>query len=493
MTSKKNGCLDLIVSQKVYKTGDILVGMIRCKNTNNTVDSYLSQRLLLYVAGRCRINERWHHHSFGEQEEEHPCHSSLPKLSNGKTIEKSILTTKSNQHATNKVSGCCIWSTNVLHLQDETPTRIIKKETCSSQKCKMTTDWYTYYNHQNDLEYSQEEEEEEGKQVQSEEEDDIVFIFHVKIPCDLPPSITTIATKYSYSVVLVIQDDDDDINPEIRQVPFHVVQSDHNHNNIHNSTNVGGGRIKVGTCHVLPSLHCRHYVSPTKQYLLPFETNNNPPPLSSSFVSHIPIKNAQGHMCGSLILLSNPKTLLPGGIFTLQLDFTSTNIPSHKVNICLEQMEYISILSSQEEEQQNRRLVRRNILDSQDYFITPSSVLTIQMRLPLETLPTFQTDIVQMIVTCKLDFTISSTNYTETNNKNNKYQVLSLEIPCQVIPPQSPQLILTEEDNDTDIFDWKTFHQSDRATNGHDDYDDTISLNDIENDLTQFSLYLLNK
>ena len=119
------------------------------------------------------------------------------------------------------------------------------------------------------------------------------------------------------------------------------------------------------------------------------------------------------------------------------------------------------------------------------------------MRLPLETLPTFQTDIVQMVVTCKMNFTISSSTVNdEKNSKNDNYQVLSLEIPCEVIAPQSPQSLLTEEDNDSDIFDWKTFHQSHSVMNGHGnnyDDDDMISLNDIEHDLTQFSLYLLNK
>lgn len=100
--------IKLHLSRTVYPLETSVIGTVSIPNSNEIAS------IQLYVAGRCRLDARWHDvQTIKSKYNTHPCHDNLPLLVE-KMVEDSYFHKKHHQD-----SSICFWSTNVITLYDD--------------------------------------------------------------------------------------------------------------------------------------------------------------------------------------------------------------------------------------------------------------------------------------------------------------------------------------------------------------------------------------
>eukprot|EP00978_Attheya_sp_CCMP212_P003821 scaffold8102_cov53-Attheya_sp.AAC.1 len=512
----------LILSRPCYPLGGTVVGTVLIPAGLKRNES-----VHVHVAGYGRIDGRWHNiERYGKlyraagdgYAQTHPL-----LLDDSKYLGEA-----SYDPYESEPTVVCHWATNVLNLNDIPSSHDEDDRTWEKQKprallisnhptASSSTAAARAIHIENDLEVPEldhcndDDEMEQGEDIGSNDErkpakiqlyneDGLAFTFRVDIPWDVPPTANLACCRYFYTAVVTAKDASG--KRFVVQAPFTLL-STARAPPIQNQQ-LGRTSVKMGTCTAMAhprGLPCH----------VPVTALHEPAQISArrrfrhgdTAVQTLRVtSNDNGRPC-CLLSMVGLSTLYPGGQVLLQFDFTPALVlgnendnnnaeeqqkmlPCFQVCACLEGEELAIQRASggMEVGEGATRRTRYNVFDSAHERVEPGYTDTISMTfiLPLDAPCTLQTDIVQVLVRCKVDLTVGRME----NDKVVGYDTLQLEVPCQVVhqEPQENDIETADDEDDPDDLLSELF-ESDAGT------EPKFATRDIRTDLLMLSKHMI--
>lgn len=403
--------VEVFLSRPAYPVGTALVGTVVIRHRRPTLQHHqqplnhaqkplreLLQSVVVYSAGFCRIDPRWHNVSdytkiYGT------VHPMLQMLYSEKQFEEELL--KTNMQAGEwSHETVCFWATNGLELLE------LNERTGG--------EW----------DFS---------------EDMLAFTFRVDIPLDLPHSINAATCRYYYSADVLIKTK---TKQQVIKTPFLVwANPDFQYKKPSKQNMIISGRVKIATCQGMAhsiGLPCHLTASeihrPRGQMTVALPQHNRG---ISSDVQTLKVSNTNGHPVCIMTVVGVSK-LTRGSRVHLHWDFPETIsaskdwIPCHQVSACLMGEEFAVY------EDGTTKRSQAFVFDTCHEWVDPgvthrvSKTLLLSMDAPCN----LYTDVMEMSVQCRVDIVIK---------ENGEYNNLRIDLPCQVVHSFGSQ--------DQDIFD----------------------------------------
>lgn len=283
-TQSKRPRLHVVLSRPIYHCGDYVVGTIHLQQLDNLNSIHdLIQSLHVYVAGRCRVDPRWHdsvtiNHLYGT----HPCLAEVPiistahsasdrsdenptsKFKSSPSIEDVAVdlyfeSSRSSSIPTTLSNHCvCFWSTNVVSLFENakhrcTPTleQILDWKNPPFPLILEESDWYKRGTVYIELMKSQKDvplqniislndymtsldehlfeqsstsipSQDAARTVEQEVQTRLDYTFYAQIPIDSPPSTNNTCSRYFYSVVVYAKTRDGEVSTQNGELVYYV-------------------------------------------------------------------------------------------------------------------------------------------------------------------------------------------------------------------------------------------------------------------------------
>ena len=181
--SSQDATIEVLLSRPSYRLGGSVVGTIRLIGKKDVDPRAWFQSARLYVAGRCRVDGRWHNPDtykqiYGQHHPHLKDHVDMETATSSDTI--------------------CFWATNVVNLleleertvgqwKDVNPRAMILKSGLL-RECETAA-------------YEDHHSPEESTRAPLESQH-LAFTFRVDLPLDIPHSAVAACVRYSYSVVV---------------------------------------------------------------------------------------------------------------------------------------------------------------------------------------------------------------------------------------------------------------------------------------------------
>jgi hypothetical protein len=368
----------------------------------------LLSSVVVYVAGFCRIDPRWHNVSeytniYGK------VHPFLQLLYTQRQFEPELLTTTTTQEGGGGGADetVCFWATNGVELLD------LNERT--EGKWEVVPD-------------------DSNSNTNSGIEEMLAFTFRVDIPLDVPHSIHAATCRYYYSADVLIKTAS---KQRIIKTPFLVWANPHSSlaksssssrsKPEHQKNRIISGRVKFATlegmahsiglpCH----LSATEIHRPRGQMTVAMHTR------SRSDVQTLRVSNAAGRPVCVMTVVGAAR-LTPGSRVHLHWDFPETIssskdwIPCHQVSACLMGEE----LAVYEDGTTTR--TQSFVFDTCHEWVDPgvthrvSKTLLLSMDAPCN----LYTDVMELSIQCRVEITVKE--------NNGDYNNLRIELPCQVV------------------------------------------------------------
>ncbi|KAL7452739.1 hypothetical protein ACHAWC_004459 [Mediolabrus comicus] len=295
----------------------------------------------------------------------------------------------------------------------------------------------------------------------------IMLSFRADLPFDLPPTLTAECVKYFYSAVLVVTTNAGEIL--VTTCPFSVLTANSPYLNIPNSDrDATATRVHIGELHAcahsssLPTLISSSDVS-TK--LSQLNVIANPPVrnilsrrTAEQRTSTHRIQDSNGGLCGWMTLIGFGGPLSPGTSLAVCVEFPtlynddddiSSVIGCHRVCCGLVGEEYAICersggVSSTPGRPDNphstivRRKTRSYVFDSAYEMVEfgHTNKISMGLVLPSDCPVTVKTDLVEVTVTLKVEFTVDrliSESSSDGVKDTTELGVIRLDVPCEVV------------------------------------------------------------
>ncbi len=298
------------------------------------------------------------------------------------------------------------------------------------------------------------------------ERNQIAFSFRTELPNDLPPTLSAECVKYFYSAVLVVTTATGEIL--VATCPFAVLTANSPYLVLQKSDkDATAARVHVGELHAvahsksLPTLISSTGVS-TK--LSQLNVIANPPVRSilsrrtaEQLTSTHKIQDSNGGLCGWMTLVGLGGPISPGTRLSVVVDFPNSYsddyaftriIGCHRVCCGLVGEEYAVCeagvaVTGNHPSSTVKRKTRSYVFDSAYEIVEfgHTNRISMGLLLPSHCPITVKTDLVEVTVTLKVEFTVDRTSFTtdtvDENNSSGKdlseLGVISLDLPCEVV------------------------------------------------------------
>jgi hypothetical protein len=441
--------IDVVLSRPAYRLGSTIVGTIQLvssaaadKNDSNgngtgtngdandasTPLRSIVQSAVVYVAGFCRIDPRWHNVSnyskmYGKV---HPFLEDVYKK-----FDSDLLTQGGDETV-------CFWATNGLELLD------LEERTVGA---------YEYANEDYDDDdadaTTKNENTNSGTKSRQQQQQSLAFTFRVDLPTDLPHSTTNATTtcRYFYSAHVLVKTEH---QQRVVKIPFVVLTNPDSAppppRQINNNNVMTSGRVKIGTCSGMAhSIGLPCHVAATEVHRPQGQMTVCSTPTTrprSHELQTLRVSNGHGQPVCVLTVVGATK-LMPGSRVHLKWDFparastTTTSstprwVPCHQVCACLQGQE----LAVYEDGTTQR--TRNFVFDTCHELVEPGVTQRVSttLLLPMDAPCTLQTDLMEFSVTLQVDITVQeedTTGNVTTNGGSYSYNNLRLELPCHVV------------------------------------------------------------
>jgi hypothetical protein len=292
----------------------------------------------------------------------------------------------------------------------------------------------------------------------------IMLSFRADLPFDLPPTLTAECVKYFYSAVLVVTTNAGEIL--VTTCPFSVLTANSPYLNIPNSDkDATTTRVHIGELHAcahsssLPTLISSSDVS-TK--LSQLNVIANPPVrnilsrrTAEQRTSTHRIQDSNGGLCGWMTLIGFGGPLSPGTSLAVCVEFPnlynddSSVIGCHRVCCGLVGEEYaicersggVSTTPGGPDNPHStivRRKTRSYVFDSAYEMVEfgHTNKISMGLVLPSDCPVTVKTDLVEVTVTLKVEFTVDrliSESSSDGVKDSTELGVIRLDVPCEVV------------------------------------------------------------
>ena len=355
------------------------------------------------------------------------------------------------------------------------------------------------------------------------ERNQIAFSFRTELPTDLPPSLSAECVKYFYSAVLVVTTATGEIL--VATCPFAVLTANSPYLVLQKSDkDATAARVHVGELHAvahsksLPTLISSTDVS-TKLSQIHVIAN---PPIRSILsrrtaeqrTSTHTIQDNKGGLCGWMTLIGFGGPFSPGTRLSVVVDFPNSYsddygstkiIGCHRVCCGLVGEEYAVCetgvaATGTHASTTVKRKTRSYVFDSAYEIVEfgHTNRISMGLLLPSHCPITVKTDLVEVTVTLKVEFTVDRASFiTDTIGENNSSSggkdlselgVISLDLPCEVV---HSGIGLNEDPEDNDEEGDKIMSSSaSSAWRGDNTEEDIFDESDIP-DLAVLSLEMI--
>jgi hypothetical protein len=343
----------------------------------------------------------------------------------------------------------------------------------------------------------------------------IALTFRSNLPEDVPPTITAECVKYFYSAVLIVTTTDGEVI--ITDCPFAVLtRNSSNTITLPQSSHSSSTRVHIGELYAMAHssfLPCK---------LSPIEALGdkqlhvlaNPP--ACSIVSRMSaerrtsthrIHNENGSLCAWLTLVGVGGPIAPGTRLGMIVRFPTVAdddvgesgiVPCHRVCCALVGEEYAlcegAALPASSGMPPTKRKTRSYVFDSTYELVEFGYTNSISMGLllPSDCPVTVKTDLVEVVASLKLEFTvdrIATEQVVESNEAASGFETIRLELPVEIVHDEELANEEEEEANaaQSQLASICRFWNAGKATNSTVAFDET----DIHEDLKTLSLRLL--
>jgi hypothetical protein len=406
-------------------------------NDNNRPSSLreVLSSVVVYVAGFCRIDSRWH--NVPEYTKIYGRLHPFLKIQLS-SFDPDLLAQGGDETV-------CFWATNGLEL----------------------------------LELS---ERQEGKWQNLENPNDelLAFTFRVDIPVDLPHSTNATTCRYYYSADVLIKTE---TKQRVIKTPFSAWTNPHQPLGLPRSQQekknvVISGRVKFGTCNGMAhsnGLPCHISATeihrPKGQMTVAWSRTGN----TREDVQTLRVSNANGQPVCVMTVVGASK-LTPGSRIHLQWDFPETIsstkawIPSHQVSACLMGEE----LAVYEDGTTTR--TQSYVFDTCHEWVDPGVTHRVSktLLLSIDAPCNLYTDVMELSIRCQVDITV---------RENGEYNNLRMELPCHVVHSFGQEEDIFE-DEESQVLSLS------ELLGVEPDAKDTFHTNDIASDLKILALQM---
>ncbi|KAL3758503.1 hypothetical protein ACHAWU_008257 [Discostella pseudostelligera] len=280
------------------------------------------------------------------------------------------------------------------------------------------------------------------------EQHQLAFSFRANLPPDIPPTMSAECVKYFYSVVLVVTTVDGKLL--VSHCPFTVLTSDSRHSNQQQSSQpTSVTRVHIGNlCAIAHSTALPTYITSTEasnatSSKLTLVTSCRDVPEQRTSTHRI--EDGKGRLCAMMTLVGIGGPLTPGTRLGIRIQFPISDgdetgdgvgvIPCHRVCCALVGEEYAvhEVSGGDNPSKGKKRVKTRNYVFDSAYEMVEfgyTEAISMGLVLPLNCPVTVKTDLVEVSVTFKVEFTVRSTNEI---NSDAGLEVIRLDLPCEVV------------------------------------------------------------
>lgn len=181
--------VQVVLSRPAYRLGGTVVGTIRIVGPKDSIDPRASfQSAQVYVAGRCKVDDRWHNPEIYKK-----LYGTHPHLKECVDAERKACTAEDT---------VCFWATNVVELLELEERTVGRWEDVNP---KMLVENSGLLHDCEAAIYEDNATEEEVNEDLPLESQHLAFTFRVDLPLDIPHSAAAMCVRYFYSVVVSVR------------------------------------------------------------------------------------------------------------------------------------------------------------------------------------------------------------------------------------------------------------------------------------------------
>ncbi|KAL3776595.1 hypothetical protein ACHAW5_009460 [Stephanodiscus triporus] len=347
----------------------------------------------------------------------------------------------------------------------------------------------------------------------------LVVSFRASLPPDVPPTMSTECVKYFYSAVLVVTTAEGELL--ITHCQFAVLTS--NSQFCHPYYQISSTRVHIGDLHAIAhSVALPTYISSTEA--------SDATPSQLKVLSDSPacdivsrhtaehrtsihrIQDGDGGYCGSMTLIGIGGPLVPGtrlGIrvrFPIFEDDEISNgagvIPCQRVCCALVGEEYAIFEGSGRDSlhKGKKRVKTRSYVFDSRYELVEfgyTEAISMALVLPLDCPVTVKTDLVEVTVMLKVEFTVShmALNVSDKGEQiidQGEFKVIRVDLPCEVVHGNEESSCLGDGDKEDErrVSSCRKIQRI--RNNNNETYDDGFDDIDVQTDLKLLSLRMKN-
>ncbi|KAL3816512.1 hypothetical protein ACHAXA_001905 [Cyclostephanos tholiformis] len=347
----------------------------------------------------------------------------------------------------------------------------------------------------------------------------VVISFRANLPPDVPPTMSTECVKYFYTAVLLVTTADGEFL--VTHCQFLVLVS--NLQSCQPSHQNSLTRVHIGELHAMAhSVALPIYISSTEA------SNANPPQLkvepsspacdivsrrtAEQRTSTHRIQDREGCYCGSMTLIGIGGPLVPGTRLGIRVQFPIFEdneisirpgiIPCHRVCCALVGEEYAIFegsvtrtVGNNLQKGKKRVKTRSYVFDSRYELVEfgYTEAISMALVLPLDCPVTVMTDLVEVTVTLKMEFTvgrlgIEGSDIGMQTKDHNEFKVIGVDLPCRVVHGKEGSSFLASEgeEDESTVQSRRMMEQFRNNTNKR--YDNGFDDIEIQTDLKLLSL-----
>jgi len=182
---ESDATVEVVLSRPAYRLGGSVVGTIRLVGKRDVDPRAWFQSAEVYVAGRCKVDDRWHNPEIYKK-----LYGTHPHLKECMDVE---------HKACSPEDTVCFWATNVLDLLELEERTVGKWEDVNP---KMLVENSGLLNECEAAAYEDNPTEGTNEEDMSLEARQLAFTFRVDLPLDIPHSAAATCVRYSYSAVV---------------------------------------------------------------------------------------------------------------------------------------------------------------------------------------------------------------------------------------------------------------------------------------------------
>lgn len=180
--------VEVVLSRPAFRLGGSVVGTIRLVGKKDVDPRAWFQSASVYVAGRCKVDDRWHKPEIYKK-----LYGTHPHLKDSMDVERKVCSTEDT---------VCFWATNVADLleleertvgqwEDVNPKMLVENSGLLHE-CEAGT-------------YEDNPTEDSAKNELPLESRLLAFTFRVDLGLDIPHSAVATCVRYSYSAVVAVR------------------------------------------------------------------------------------------------------------------------------------------------------------------------------------------------------------------------------------------------------------------------------------------------